>query len=339
MKPWQKAFYAVAVLVVIGGIAGAVSNAIRVNGVQHFVQASSPSVATATKPVVWSDNATVPNMRYSDGTSANYVAACVPTTTGDVCSWNATTGNWQRGTAGSASTGNWTFSTNNADLTGAAAMGIATTGAVANAIAIGHSGITTTVTGGLTQQTGAFSLTGNAASTLATSAGNITINPAAGLFAEANGSVYFDLNINNPLYMSMHTSLVPNADNSQSVGNGGAGFAFFYGYRYLGVQQDISAAASLTINSANGEYVRILLSSTAITSITVPAPGSVDQTFHVIVIQDATGGRTIPTTWTNVAFPGGTYTATSGANKIDKIDLSYFQTTGKWIATVALNCS
>jgi hypothetical protein len=49
----------------------------------------------------------------------------------------------------------------------------------AGAIAIGKSGITTTITGGLTQLTGAVSLTGNAASSFTTSSGALTLTAAA----------------------------------------------------------------------------------------------------------------------------------------------------------------
>lgn len=52
-------------------------------------------------------------------------------------------------------------------------------GSTATAIAVGRSGITTTVTGGLTQLTGAVSLTGNAASSFTTSAGALTLTAAA----------------------------------------------------------------------------------------------------------------------------------------------------------------
>ncbi|NDC94954.1 hypothetical protein EB077_06595, partial [bacterium] len=49
----------------------------------------------------------------------------------------------------------------------------------ASSIGIGRSGITTTITGGLTQLTGAVSLTGNAASSFTTSAGNLSLDSAA----------------------------------------------------------------------------------------------------------------------------------------------------------------
>lgn len=66
------------------------------------------------------------------------------------------------------------------DLTRSTA-GALNVGADANStsVAVGHSGITTTITGGLTQLTGAVSLSGNAASSLTTSAGALTLTSAA----------------------------------------------------------------------------------------------------------------------------------------------------------------
>lgn len=101
----------------------------------------------------------------------------------------------------------------------------------------------------------------------------------------------------------------------------------------------VAAAASITLNPAGGTQLqRINLSATAITSLTVSI-GIDGQVFFVEVVQDATGGRSIPTTWTNVAFPGGTYTVSAGANKHDFIMLVYNATLAKWIATVSLNIS
>jgi len=82
---------------------------------------------------------------------------------------------------------------NNATITGSATLGSALTTTVDTAtattlsigtsttsgISIGKSGITTTITGGLTQLTGAISLAGNAASSLTTSAGALTLTSAA----------------------------------------------------------------------------------------------------------------------------------------------------------------
>jgi hypothetical protein len=103
-----------------------------------------------------------------------------------------------------------------------------------------------------------------------------------------------------------------------------------------GLEQTIPAASSVTVVPSSGETVRVTLSATAISTMAVSA-GLTGQRLVVYVIQDSTGGRTIPTTWTNVLFPGGTYTATATANKRDKIILDWDNTSTKWGATVALN--
>ncbi len=61
----------------------------------------------------------------------------------------------------------------------AAALNLGSTDATS--IALGKSGITTTITGGLTQLTGAVSLTGNAASQFSTSSGALTLDAATAL--------------------------------------------------------------------------------------------------------------------------------------------------------------
>ena len=58
----------------------------------------------------------------------------------------------------------------------------------ASAIGIGQSGTTTTVTGGLTQLTGAFSLTGNGASQASTTAGALTLSGFTVLNLQSNGT-------------------------------------------------------------------------------------------------------------------------------------------------------
>lgn len=132
------------------------------------------------------------------------------------------------------------------------------------------------------------------------------------------------------------TGLVPSADNTYSSGSVAARWSNTFSARYTTLTQTVAAAASLTINPANGAHVRITLSATAITSLTVSAGGAGERVV-VEVIQDGTGSRTIPTTWTNVTFPGGTYTATTAANKRDKITLDYDATDSKWYATVTAN--
>lgn len=98
---------------------------------------------------------------------------------------------------------------------------------------------------------------------------------------------------------------------------------------FVDSSQTIAAAASITIDPTKGDKVRITLSATAITSLTVSA-GVEGQVIQVAVVEDGTGTRTIPTTWTNVTFAGGTYTATATASKTDVLTLKYDTTATKW---------
>jgi hypothetical protein len=90
------------------------------------------------------------------------------------------TGGLTQSTGAVSLTGNaassFTTSVGNTTIDSAAACQLGS--ATATSVAIGRSGITTTITGGLTQQTGAVQLTGNAASTFTTSSGNTTIDSA-----------------------------------------------------------------------------------------------------------------------------------------------------------------
>lgn len=104
-------------------------------------------------------------------------------------------GNSSSGSSGSISIAAGTAST----TVGAVSIdgGAITIGTVAStSIGLGKSGVTTTITGGLTQLTGAVSLSGNAASSLTTSAGALTLTSAvaatwsttAGLLTISGGS-------------------------------------------------------------------------------------------------------------------------------------------------------
>lgn len=79
------------------------------------------------------------------------------------------------GAGNGAAGGAFTLDTGTGSAGGALTIG----GTNAASVGIGRSGITTTVTGGLTQLTGAVSLSGNAASSLTTSAGALTLTSAA----------------------------------------------------------------------------------------------------------------------------------------------------------------
>jgi hypothetical protein len=86
-------------LFVLVGTAWAVAPSFRADGGVRMAKSSSAGTTpTAANPVVWSDNATRPNLRFGDGTSNEYVAACAVTTNGDICTWNGS--NWVRSAGG-----------------------------------------------------------------------------------------------------------------------------------------------------------------------------------------------------------------------------------------------
>jgi hypothetical protein len=123
----------------------------------------------------------------------------------------------------------------------------------------------------------------------------------------------------------------PVADNSYDIGIAATNRVRSIYYMRTGIPvQTVAAATSTTINPASGDHVRLTLSATAITTMTISA-GQDGELLTVQVIEDATGTRTIPTTWTNVQFAGGTYTATTTANKRDVLTFRYDSTAAKWM--------
>jgi len=81
------------------------------------------------------------------------------------------------GNGNGAAGGAMTVDTGSGSAGGALSIGATN----ASSVGIGRSGITTTVTGGLSQTTGAVNLTANAASVLSTSAGALNLDGAAGI--------------------------------------------------------------------------------------------------------------------------------------------------------------
>lgn len=154
---------------------------------------------------------------------------------------------------------------------------------------------------------------------------------------QGNSGAAFIRNAGSATYQFTATNFTPAG--AQTLGAAGTPFPSSFISRPVVTNQIIAAAASITVNPASGDYVRINLSATAITSLTVSA-GQNGEEMVVEVVEDATGTRTIPTTWTNVAFAGGTYTVSTGANKHDFISFIYNSTLAKWCETGrALNMS
>jgi len=150
--------------------------------------------------------------------------------------------------------------------------------------------------------------------------------PGTYLFRDSSGAVSLTLNPSGVTY------LFPATTNAKSLGGSSNYWSNIFAARQTALGQTIAAASSITINPASGSKVRINLSSTAITSLTYTAGNDGEQS-TVCVAEDATGTRTIPTTWTNVRFAGGSYTATATANKIDCINFRFDSTAAAWLET------
>jgi hypothetical protein len=85
------------------------------------------------------------------------------------------------GTFSIVANGSSSITTSAGSLTLDAATALNLGNTTATSVVVGHAGITTTITGGLTQLTGAFSLTGNATSSLSTTVGSLTLDAATAL--------------------------------------------------------------------------------------------------------------------------------------------------------------
>jgi hypothetical protein len=180
-------------------------------------------------------------------------------------------------------------------------------------------------------------------STLAAGGIRIVGDSASFLELSLNGATALGYNSN---YVSVgSSSIVINganlvSDTATTLGSSSTFWPSAFVTRPVVKLQSIAAASSITIAPSSGNYARINLSGTAITSLTISAGQTDGEQMMVEVVQDGTGSRTIPTTWTNVAFAGGTYTATATASKHDVINLVYNSTLAKWCErSRALNMS
>lgn len=157
-----------------------------------------------------------------------------------------------------------------------------------------------------------------------------------------NGSItYFGLNSAVSHYLAYSTGtqalsvfapggLYCTSDNVMVNGTSAQRWVQLWSYQYCGVLQTKANAATQTIDPTAGETVRLLLGATNTTAVTISA-GQPGQVLTVEVIQDATGTRSIVTTWTNVLFAGGSYTATATASKRDVLTFRYDSTDAKWV--------
>lgn len=152
---------------------------------------------------------------------------------------------------------------------------------------------------------------------------NATItNPYA--LRVASGASYFGGNVN------VAGNILLDADNTRGIGSLSNSLAYLYTVVRYTKQQTKSGGGALTIDPSLGESAIVVTGGVAITTIAITASSGFSQDLKVIVKQDATGGRAVPTTWTNVTFSGGTYTATATANKADVLSFTWDNTSAKW---------
>lgn len=130
----------------------------------------------------------------------------------------------------------------------------------------------------------------------------------------------------------LNVDLRPHGDALSNLGTSAYRWQTVQSMQFIGAVQTVAAATSITINPALGETVRVTLSATAITGVTISA-GSPGEMLTVEVIQDVGGPRTCPTTWTNVKFAGSAYTVTAAASKRDSITFRYDSVDSLWIET------
>lgn len=127
----------------------------------------------------------------------------------------------------------------------------------------------------------------------------------------------------------------PAGDNTLTLGESARRWSNVWARQHNGVEQTIAASASITINPASGEMVRITLGATGITTVNGSA-GNPGETITVCPIQDGTGGRTI-TGWSSgtngFLLAGGAYTPTSTANKRDCLTFRWDTVAVKWVET------
>jgi hypothetical protein len=142
----------------------------------------------------------------------------------------------------------------------------------ATAIAIGRSGVTTTITGGLTQLTGAVSLTGNAASSFTTSAGNLTLQAATtnSLILNTGGAGTVAVGDTNSTTLNIgRGSDIARAIN---IGTGGSTTAQAVAIGSTG------STSTTTINGGSGASAISLVTSSGGVAITPGANGSINAT-------------------------------------------------------------
>lgn len=317
----------VAIFVLLGTAYAAIPS-FRAASLRLTGASAAGTAGTAANPVVWADTTTRPNLRLGDGTADQYVPTCTPTTNGDVCSWNGT--NWVRAAGGGGgvswpitnSTSTDTFNYAGTMTGSSVAYSFDSTNAYGVGDKISFKSATVEVMK-LSQQAGAGLWDFTSANT---NIGIINSN-GDGIRAQGANSVYVYGAGATQIQFLANNYMAPTG--GMTSGDTTLPWPITYSKRYGTTSQSVSAATSTTVNPASGDHVRVLLSATAITTMTI-SPGQAGEEMRLEIIEDATGTRTIPTTWVNVSFAGGTYVVTTTASRRDVLTLVYDLTATRW---------
>lgn len=152
-----------------------------------------------------------------------------------------------------------------------------------------------------------------------------------GIYVDATSS---NLAISGGIVLSAVSGAVrPGADLTTTNGQAARRYTETWSRRYAGVEQTIAAAASITLNPASGETIRITLSATGITTVNGSA-GLAGERMTVEIIQDAGGSKTISgwSTGTNgFLLAGAAYTPTATANSRDVLTFAWDTVATKWV--------
>lgn len=222
---------------------------------------------------------------------------------------------WTNLLGGGASTGNYVFSGNTVDLSASGTMTIGGT----NTTAVKIPG-TLVATGAITVQdgtTGFTSLLLDGSSSTLKYGGFSLIIWGSGIYVKGGAPFYTEFDMTA----------------GQTLGRPTNRWAETWSGRYAGAEQTIAAAASITLDPASGESIRINLGATGITTVN-GAAGYPGESIKVKIVQDATGSRTIAgwASGTNgFKFTGGTFITGSAANNIDILTFVWDVTLSMWV--------
>lgn len=171
---------------------------------------------------------------------------------------------------------------------------------------------------------------------------NVNVNSLGNQFtlsapgpAGANTSIdlssgQMNFNVGGSTIYTAGTVIAPLSDLGATSGGSTHRWTETWSRRYAGVEQTIAAAATITLDPASGETIRVTLSGTAVTTINA-GTGYPGEHMTVEFIQDGTGGRTVAGWSASFKIAGGVYTAGDAANKRGVLTFAWDSVASAWV--------